>query len=114
MPLIGEAVGYASRHWDGLSRFLFDGRIPWTNNESERHLRHIVVGRNNWIFRGTFQGAERACVLWSLVMSCKINKLNPRQYLLDTLHAMGTVSHKDLPTLTPRAYAERKRALTQS
>lgn len=105
-----EAIDYALNHWKGLTRFLEDGRIPWTNNESERHLRHIVVGRKNFVFRGSFEGAERACVLWSLMMSCRVNGVNPREYLLATLEALRTVTRADLAQLTPRAYAERRKA----
>ena len=43
------------------------GRVPWTNNESERLLRSIVVGRKAWVYRGTFESAQNACVLWSLM-----------------------------------------------
>jgi hypothetical protein len=107
---MAEAFDYALRHWRGLSRFLHDGRVPWTNNESERLLRHLVVGRKAWVFRGTFRGARRGCVLWSLTMSCRLHGLDPRRYLLDTLEALRTTSHGGLGALTPRAYAERMRA----
>ena len=60
---IRAAFDYLLNHWDGLTLFLRDGRIPWTNNTSERLLRHVAVGRNAWMFRGTFRGARRACVL---------------------------------------------------
>jgi len=106
-----EAIDYSLNHWSGLTHFLHDGRVPWTNNESERHLRHIVVGRKNFVFRGSFEGAERACVLWSLMMSCRVNGVNPREYLLATLEALRTATRADLATLTPRAYAERKKAI---
>lgn len=106
-----EAIDYSLNHWSGLTHFLHDGRVPWTNNESERHLRHIVVGRKNFVFRGSFEGAERACVLWSLMMSCRVNGVNPREYLLATLEALRTATRADLATLTPRAYAERRKTI---
>lgn len=104
-----DAFQYALHHWDGLCRFLDDGRIPWTNNESERLLRHIVVGRRAWTFRGSFKGAENACVLWSLMQSCRALGLDPRRYLIDTLEALRTTPHRGLANLTPRAYAARLR-----
>ena len=58
------ALDYLLSHWDGLTLFLRDGRVPWHNNTSERLLRHIAVGRHAWMFRGTFLGARRAAVLW--------------------------------------------------
>ena len=105
---MNEAIQYSLNHWAGLTRFLEDGRIPWTNNESERLLRHIVVGRKNFMFRGSDKGADRACVLWSLMMSCRVNGVNPRTYLLETLQALATVNVPGLAALTPRAYALRK------
>lgn len=108
---MAEAFDYVLRHWEGLTRFLTDGRIPWTNNESERLLRHVVVGRNAWIFRGSFEGAEHGCVLWSLMLSCHRLGINPRQYLLDTLEALRTTPHSRLSELTPREYARRRREL---
>ncbi len=64
------------------------------------------------MYRGSFEGAELGCVLWSLMMSCRLHGIDPRQYLLDTLAALSALS--DTPTsrvleLTPKAYAERLR-----
>ena len=70
--------------------------------------------RKAWIFRGTFGGARRGCVLWSLTMSCRLHGLDPRRYLLDTLEALRTTSHGGLGALTPRAYAERMKALANA
>jgi transposase len=111
---MAEAFDYALRHWEGLTRFLHDGRLPWTNNESERLLRHLVVGRKSWIFRGTMKGAQRGCVLWSLTMSCRMHGLDPRRYLLDTIEALRTAHHGELGALTPRAYVERMKALANA
>lgn len=105
-PMAG-AFEYALSHWEGLTRFLDDGRIPWTNNESERLLRHLLVGRKAWVFRGSFEGAERGCVLWSLTMSCRLHGLDPRRYLLDTLEALRVTPHRRVHELTPREYAKR-------
>lgn len=112
-PMAG-AFDYALAHWEGLTRFLDDGRIPWTNNESERLLRHLVVGRKGWVFRGSFKGAERGCVLWSLTMSCRLHGLDPRRYLLDTLEALRVTPLKRVHELTPREYAKRQSSLAQA
>jgi transposase len=104
------AFDYLLTHWEGLTLFLKDGRIPWTNNTSERLLRHVAVGRNAWLFRGTFKGVRRACVLWSLVMSCRQLGVDPRRYLIDTLEALRDTPYSRLSTLTPKAYAARREA----
>ncbi len=108
-PMRG-ALDYLLSHWEGLTLFLRDGRIPWTNNASERLLRHIAVGRRAWMFRGTSRGARRACVLWSLVMSCRALGIDPRRYLIDTLDALEHTPRAQLGTLTPKAYAARQHA----
>ena len=102
------AFDYLLTYWGGLTLFLRDGRIPWTNNASERLLRHVAVGRNAWLFRGTFKGVRRACVLWSLVMSCRQLGVDPRGYLIDTLEALRDTPYSRLSTLTPKAYAARR------
>ena len=63
------------------------------------------------LLRGGRTLAPRGCVLWSLTISCRLHGLDPRRYLLDTLEALRTTSHGGLGELTPRAYAERMRAL---
>ena len=107
---MAQAFDYALSHWAGLTHFLRDGRVPWTNNTSERLLRHIVVGRKAWVYRGSFEGAELGCVLWSLMMSCRLHGIDPRQYLLDTLAALSDTPTSRVLDLTPKAYAERLRA----
>lgn len=94
---MAKAFDYALSHWSGLTHFLRDGRVPWTNNESERLLRHIVVGRKAWVYRGSFEGAELGCILWSLMMSCRMHGIDPRQYLIDTLAALGDTAVKGRP-----------------
>ena len=106
---MAQAFDYALSHWAGLTHFLRDGRVPWTNNTSERLLRHIVVGRKAWVYRGSFEGAELGCVLWSLMMSCRLHGIDPRQYLLDTLAALSDTPTSRVQELTPKAYAERLR-----
>jgi hypothetical protein len=88
--------------------------VSWTNNTSERLLRHIVVGRKAWVYRGSFEGAELGCVLWSLMMSCRLHGIDPRQYLLDTLAAFPDTPTSRVLDLTPKAYAERLRAAREA
>jgi transposase len=105
---------YLLNHWEGLTRFLKDGRIPWHNNDSERLLRHIAVGRHAWMFRGTLKGARRACVLWSILRSCAMLGIDARSYMRDTLAALKVTPRSRLSTLTPKAYAARQHAALKS
>ncbi|MFL5285993.1 MAG: transposase, partial [Rhodopila sp.] len=57
-----EAIGYALRHWDGLDRFLEDGRIELDNNSVERAMRPVCLSRKNSLFAGSDEGGENwAC-----------------------------------------------------
>ncbi|MDP3277133.1 MAG: transposase [Deltaproteobacteria bacterium] len=104
---IPVASSYPFTFHEGMTVFVRDGRVAWTHNESERHLRHIVVGRKAWMFRGNMKSAKDACVLWSLAMSCRVNNVDPEKYLGDVLRALPDVSASGLHAWTPRAYALR-------
>jgi hypothetical protein len=84
-----------------------DGRVPWTNNESEQLLRSIVVGRKAWVYRGTFESAQSGCVLGSLMQSCRSLLINPAKYLTAVIEAMAIVPRSQMHEWTPRAYAAR-------
>jgi len=78
---LGQALGYLDRHWDGLTRFLDDGRLEIDNNRAENAIRPFVVGRRNWLFSDTPGGAHASANLYSLVETAKANGLDPYAYL---------------------------------
>jgi len=80
-----EAIGYALRHWDGLVRFLDDGRIELDTNCVERSMRPVALSRKNALFAGSDDGAENWAIVASLVETCKLNAVDPQRYLADTL-----------------------------
>ena len=82
---VGQAVGYLLNQWQPLTRFLDDPAIPLDNNASERTMRHVVIGRNNWIFAGGEAGGHRAAIIYSIVMTCRLNGLDPFVYLRDVI-----------------------------
>lgn len=104
---IGDAIDYLRTYAQGLRRFVDDGRVPWTNNESERLLRSIVVGRKAWLYRGTFESAQNSCVLWSLMQSCRSLRVNPAKYLAEAIEAMALVPRSQVHEWTPRTCAAR-------
>ena len=73
------------KRWQALSRFLEDGRVPLTNNLSERRLRPIAVGRHNWLFAGSDAGAERAATIYTVLGTCAMSGVEPWAYLRDVL-----------------------------
>jgi transposase IS66 family protein/transposase IS66-like protein len=83
--VIAEAIGYGLNHWDGLTRFLEDGRIELDTNIVERGMRPIVLNRKNALFAGHDQGAENWAAIASLVETCKLHGVDPQSYFADVL-----------------------------
>lgn len=98
---LGKARQYLLTYWVELARFLDDGRIPIDNNLAERGLRGVVLGRKNYYGNHSKRGAQTTSVLYSIVESCKLNNVEPYQYLKDTVRAV----HQGESPLTPAAYA---------
>lgn len=82
---IAEDIRYALRHWDGLTRFLDDGRIELDTNIVERSIRPLVLNRKNALFAGHDEGAENWACIASLVETCKLHGVDPQAYLTDVL-----------------------------
>jgi len=80
-----EAIRYALNHWDGLERFLEDGRIELDNNSVERAMRPVALSRKNSLFAGSDEGGQNWACLASLVETCKLNGVNPQTYFTDLL-----------------------------
>jgi len=83
--VIAEAIRYGLNHWDGLTRFLEDGRIELDTNIVERGMRPIVLNRKNALFAGHDQGAENWAAIASLVETCKLHGVDPQTYFADAL-----------------------------
>jgi transposase len=83
--LIAEAIRYGLNHWDGLTRFLEDGRIELDTNIVERSIRPIVLNRKNALFAGHDQGAENWACIASLIETCKLSGVDPQSYFADVL-----------------------------
>jgi len=82
---IAKAIRYALNHWEGLLRFLDDGRIEIDSNTVERAMRPIALTRKNALFAGSDEGAENWAVLASLIETCKLHGVNPEAYFTDVL-----------------------------
>jgi len=83
--VIAGAIRYALGLWDGLIRFLDDGRIEIDSNTVERSMRPIALNRKNALFAGSDQGGENWAMLASLIETCKLNSVNPQAWLPDVL-----------------------------
>ena len=82
---LAEAIRYALSRWEGLTRFLHDGRIEIDSNIVERSIRPIALNRKNALFAGSDGGGEHWAVIASLVETCKLNGIDPQAYLADAL-----------------------------
>jgi transposase len=80
---IAKAIGYSTNQKEALMRFLDDGRLPIHNNISELQLRREVVGRKNWLFLGSEDGALANTTFVSLLASCQLHRIDPWSYLRD-------------------------------
>jgi transposase len=78
---LGQAINYTLSRWSRLMRYLENGHITPDNNAAENAIRPFVVGRKNWLFAGSPNGADAAAILYSLIETAKSCKLNPYQYL---------------------------------
>ena len=67
-----EAIRYGLNHWDGLQRFLEDGRIEIDSNSTERAMRPVSLSRKNSLFAGSDEGGENWACLASLIETCKL------------------------------------------
>jgi transposase len=85
---LAEAIRYALSRWEGLTRFLHDGRIELDTNPVERAIRPVALGRKNHLFAGSDGGGHRWAVLCSLIETCKLNDVEPYAYLHDVLTRM--------------------------
>jgi transposase len=82
---LGEAIRYALTRWDGLSRFIDDGRIDLDSNTVERSIRPLALNRKNALFAGSDEGGDNWAVIATLIENCKLSGINPHIWLTETL-----------------------------
>lgn len=92
---LGGAIQYCLNQWDKLQVYLEDGRLSIDNNRAERAVRPFAVGRRNWLFSNTHNGANASAVLFSLVQTAKANDLSPFDYLLHIFNELPKLSEED-------------------
>jgi transposase len=85
---IGQAIQYVLRHWEPLTNYLKDGRIEIDNNAIENAIRPFAIGRKNFLFMGSPRGAKAGAILYSLIETCKANKIEPYQYFSTMLNRL--------------------------
>jgi transposase len=86
---MGLAIAYALRHWQALVRYLNDGFLDIDNNAAEMTLRHIAIGRKNWLFAGSAAGAQTAAILFSVTSTCHRHGIDAFAYIRDLLERLA-------------------------
>lgn len=111
---VARAIAYMFKkdRWDAFTLFLEDGRICLTNNAAERALRGIALGRKSWLFAGSERGGDRAAFMYSLIVTAKMNDIDPQAWLADVLARLPNTTASHVPDLLPWNWqpSERRRA----
>ena len=98
---VAEPIDYMLKRWDRFARFIDDGRICLTNNAAERALRGFALGRKSWLFAGSERGADRAAAMATLIMTAKLNDIDPLAWLADVLGRIAGIPQGRLHELLP-------------
>jgi transposase len=102
---VAGPIDYMLRRWDRFARFVEDGRICLTNNAAERALHGFALGRKSWLFAGSDRGADRAGVMATLIMTAKLNDIDPQACLAGVLARINDHAIHRLDELLPWNWA---------
>ncbi len=98
---VAKAMDYMLKRWSAFTRFLDDGRVCMSNNAAERGLRGIALGRKSWLFAGSDRGGMRAAAMYSLIVTAKMNDIDPQAWLADVLARIAGHPASKLDELLP-------------
>ena len=98
---VAKAMNYMLERWPSFARFLDDGRVCMTNNAAERALRGLALGRKAWLFAGSNRGGQRAAFFNSLIVTAKLNDVDPQAWLADVLGRIASHPAQRLGELLP-------------
>ena len=98
---VAEPIDYMLKRWGRFAQFIDDGRICLTNNAAERALRGFALGRKSWLFAGSDRGADRAAAMTTLIMTAKLNDVDPLAWLADVLARIADMPQQKLAELLP-------------
>ena len=102
---VAKAIDYFTtpKHgrWVAFTAFLDDGCICLTNNAAERALRGIAMGRKSWLFAGSERGGERAAFMYTLIVSAKMNDIDPQAWMADVLARLPSMPVRRVRELLP-------------
>ena len=105
-----KAINYLLDRWEDFIMYLEDGRLNIDNNTCENIIRPFAIGRKNWLFMGNERGGKAAAVLYSLINTCRLNKINTYDYLnfvITEFPKINQENKEELKTLLPHYYASK-------
>jgi hypothetical protein len=98
---IGKAIFYLIPRFYRIAMYIEDGRLEIDNNLTQKLIRPVALGRKNYLFAGSHAGAGRAAIVYSLLGSCKLQNINPYDYLMDILQRLPLQPVNKLQYLLP-------------
>ena len=98
---IGKAIKYTLKLYDRLEVYLTDGRVLIDNNLIENSIRPLALGRKNWLFAGSHEAAQRNAMMYSFLGTCKLNNVEPFEWLKNTLNKILDYNIQNLKELLP-------------
>src|ERR1700719_1736026 len=108
---LAKAFNYILKRWASFTLFLEDGRVCLSNNAAERGLRGIALGRKSWLFCGSDRGGRRAASMYSLIVSAKMNGVDPQAWLADVLARIATHPVHRIDELLPWNWIQKASAM---
>jgi len=100
------AVGYLCGQWERLVRYCEHGHVAIDNNRVENAIRPIALGKKNYLFAGSHSAAQRSALIYSLLGTCKMNEVNPLEYLSDVLGRIKSHPYKRIDELLPHRWKQ--------
>jgi transposase len=111
---LAKAMDYILKRWPAFTRFLDDGRICLSNNAAERALTGIALGRKSWLFAGSDRGGQRAAAMYSLIVTAKMNDVDPQAWLGDVLARIAEHPARRIDELLPWNWRPRSASQSQA
>ena len=99
---IGNAIDYTLRHWNELIKYINNGEVEIDNNNVENLIRPFGLGRRNWLFCGSPQGAKAGAIIYSLIQTCKLNNIEPYAYFKYVLANICSYDQNNFQELLPQ------------
>ena len=106
--LLGQAIDFALKRWEALTRFVDDGVLETDSNHIENAIRPSALGKKNWLVIGHPEAGERGAVIYTLLGSCRRHGLNPFDYLKDLFMRLPVAKITEIRQFMPTAWTRGK------